>query len=1068
MRRNRKVNLFVIALLACIGLAGIKIYSTHAEDKSGIFDQLFAGDQYTVYIENEILNSEQLESLVRSSLPFRIYEHDAQTSESTSYLEIGLLECDYDSLTCNIGLDRYFMPSWGQERVKDYENVQIIVDSNIDQFFPMLTGGVLEINYPESLFVSEEEKANYVSDYVSKYNEWDSNTQTSTSYQYDNTNGKIVYSVTKDNVQIRNIEKDISDIVFDPAEGEYSDDFKKLTSGTLTIKTDMELSKEVVQAYVSSYGFNVEGNINNNKAFISLSKWNGETNDVEKHLVDLVRDSAIDLEIFSRVGLEQYISIPANTPEEADYSNNTQSYVSSYNNLNLYNYDDDNISEDIHSSCGYNVFDSENCYTTYTKRTRYGGNVLDVQVHKTPVRFTGYVESVSENYSNYIGNEIVVNADSIDEYEISSSLPNTHGFTKRVMICNQDKTLCDIALRDDDSREIEIHPVAIRQDSSISDDFKMAFNLNNDNSLDILTDARVNVEDFYLYFNGNSGVSLAVQGNKLIMQDYVKGIRETHRVNINLVSNEASAEFNSLIKANAEVYPGETNSDGLWENNIRNQKKLFTEQVSNGNISVHKCNSEDRACAVAFLNSDNKIEIHNTNIILKDGKRPRYSEAFPSDTIAIGAINTNDANLVSDAARAYFLGKKNVDAYLSNYSNGTAKVVLDWLETHTANIELINEEDTEARSAVDEAIAKLESEGRLSFEQTDLEYVNGFYYGSFSASGWDTMNFNSRRVQDKLTSIIGNNHISYYFASGNGGGSYYSEGMGGRILLYYDGVAYGETETPIVFNRNHIIYIPDDTLDSPEGYIEAAQKRVDDYLGSDSGVLISYGGEVSAELDPSWYDIDEDNFDGNDYIISRGGSEQRILIVKDSSKMQEASFVANDVYNNVTVSSDDANYPTDTVVSSDKQDTSSPLIRRWLEMLGLDDASIIDINLFSPSIGLIKDFSGVDFDVQLPIDWNKFKSKNLYAYYISDDGKIEEHPITYGGFFGRFKTGHFSTYIISEKIDDKVIEDINNPGTRDNGMKYVVVFAISATGVTMATSGVYIAKKKRQANSTTV
>ena len=175
------------------------------------------------------------------------------------------------------------------------------------------------------------------------------------------------------------------------------------------------------------------------------------------------------------------------------------------------------------------------------------------------------------------------------------------------------------------------------------------------------------------------------------------------------------------------------------------------------------------------------------------------------------------------------------------------------------------------------------------------------------------------------------------------------------------------------------------------------------------------------------------------------------LIIRNSSKMQNSTFNSIDVNNNIVISSNNANYPTDTVVSSNiiKNDD-------LLKNLGLSNAQIIDIDLYSPTVGKINNFDNVDFDVKVPINEDLLNGEKLYAYYIDENGNIEEHPVVIDDFIANFKTNHFSTYIIGEKTAaiDKLISETkkssineNNPNTKDNIIKWITLLCMSVIGV---------------------
>ena len=289
-------------------------------------------------------------------------------------------------------------------------------------------------------------------------------------------------------------------------------------------------------------------------------------------------------------------------------------------------------------------------------------------------------------------------------------------------------------------------------------------------------------------------------------------------------------------------------------------------------------------------------------------------------------------------------------------------------------------------------------------------------------------------------------------------GDRFMEEWGGEVVLYYDGIAYGKTESYFATNKRNIIYIPDDTPNTKEAFV-AAQKRVDGYLGKKSGVVISYLEKAEGDVADYFMDdnFDATGFDGNIYHIAYKNKEEDILILKNSKKMQRATFHATDVNNNIDVSSENANYPTNTVVSAETISEKTQKYKDLLKKLGLSVAQVVDISLYSPSIGDINNFNGVSFSVNVPIQTSLFGSGNLYAYFVSDDGKIEEHPIAMDDFMGMFGTNHFSTYVIAEKVDNKVIEEANNPSTYDDVKMWIV--AGSLCGIGLAGALVYIKAK---------
>ena len=97
--------------------------------------------------------------------------------------------------------------------------------------------------------------------------------------------------------------------------------------------------------------------------------------------------------------------------------------------------------------------------------------------------------------------------------------------------------------------------------------------------------------------------------------------------------------------------------------------------------------------------------------------------------------------------------------------------------------------------------------------------------------------------------------------------------------------------------------------------------------------------------------------------------------------------------------------------------------------------------------------NGVNFEVSLPLKNNNLNSNNLYAYYIDDNGNIEEHKVKVDDFMAQFETTHFSTYIIGGNA-------IKNPATSDSFVKLLIAFLISLFG--FITTFIYVKKIDKQ------
>ena len=1069
MKREKYIKYLV--LIVIIGLF-FNLKNIYAEGYVDQFDSLFASNQYILYTEEEINDTASLTTAVNNLMQYYYVQESWSSPNDYSTLNINLNSCNYvdtDHMTCNFSLKRNNTAGgdYSSTTVKDYENIEIIIESNIDQYFSFVTNNNVIIDYPEEMFNNNEnEKNSYIMQYFNSL--YVSNNNSSTSYGYDSNysslNIKMITRTDRTGQMItRVIKKQIDDVVFQFEEGDYSDDFEELAPNrTITIKSDTTITSELLNIYLSSHrphgitstiSYNVDGNISNNKVIIKKDEYISSIGNttLERHVVNLATAN-IDLDKFTAVGMGTTINIPADEPE-----NNLQQYIGNYFNMGqTSNETPDGGSETFSVRVDY--MDPTNVVVTYMKYDN-NGYIEDTQFHQAQVQFTGYSNTVSDTYNNNIGLEVTINADVLNMDTINRHFSGA----QRALMCNNSYTQCDIALYDPHTGTTEIHQVTLVLNNAISEQFINAFNINN-NAIDITMGEDVVImynsfsqsyydettSNLYAYdcrnFNGTMDKKCT-----LTLRNDRNNTTEMHDIEYNVVNANPSDYFESQVNTSIDVYPGETTD--VW-NRISYANNLFSKN-NDYNIRSMICNSSTSKCPVAIRNNSNNIEIQNSTINLHEGTSPEFSEYIPGDTINLNAINKNDPDFLYRASEGYLMSKTKTWSYITDYDNGQAQVVYNNLETHTMNLNFA-ENNAEHKAIVD-ALAEDIGNTHLRIKTDDLEFINNFYYNE-DMNNPVTSNYNSRIVNEQLNNIINNKHISYFLAVEGGLGSTFMSMFGGKVVLYYDGVAYATTYSYFDTVFNYILYIPDDTQNTPEAFIEAAQKRIDDYLGANSGIEVTYSRVLNNnEIDPNYTDIT--GSDGNVYRLTYKNRTTEFIIVKNSSKMLTSTFLASDVNNNINISSDNANYPTNTVVSSDILDKNSNAYKNLINRLGLTNALIIDINLYSPTLGDINNFNGVEFDVNVPLDESLLTGNQLYAYYIDEDGRVESHPITLDDIFASFNTNHFSTYIISEEasVSNKVNTD-DNPATGDNIIKYILLSCLSIIG--LAISILYLNKKK--------
>lgn len=143
---------------------------------------------------------------------------------------------------------------------------------------------------------------------------------------------------------------------------------------------------------------------------------------------------------------------------------------------------------------------------------------------------------------------------------------------------------------------------------------------------------------------------------------------------------------------------------------------------------------------------------------------------------------------------------------------------------------------------------------------------------------------------------------------------------------------------------------------------------------------------------------------------------------------------------------------------------------------------MFDLKLFSNSLNdYITELENGYFAVKIPVT-EKFKNGNLVVYYVTDDGKVEEHEVTLTDGYAVFTTNHFSVYTLAEKVTEsepiKDPENNNNnntvengetennnnnakadvPKTGDNIITYVIIFLASAVALT---TGLVLIRRKK-------
>lgn len=289
----------------------------------------------------------------------------------------------------------------------------------------------------------------------------------------------------------------------------------------------------------------------------------------------------------------------------------------------------------------------------------------------------------------------------------------------------------------------------------------------------------------------------------------------------------------------------------------------------------------------------------------------------------------------------------------------------------------------------------------------------------------------------------------------------------------YDGTLY-KAINELGTKGYNILYV--DSNVSNDKLLETIQNRIDNYIGKGKMTIYAsdydvdtYYNEKKSELN-QYYEPENEFYkeemkeleelkntssDGKIYVAKIDNNEYRFVIGKNTEKMYTPKLITSDFKTNITISTDKTNtIPLDTMINI-KELTSGEEYNKILKILNITNNEMFDISLFSNSIkDYITKLKDGSFEVKIPIT-EKFKDKELVVYYVDDEGKITDYPVTIEDEYAIFNTNHFSIYTLAEKT---IIEE-KNPNTGDNILVYIVLGGVALLGI-ITCAVVYLKKKK--------
>ncbi|MBQ6935167.1 MAG: hypothetical protein IJN49_01335, partial [Clostridia bacterium] len=170
-------------------------------------------------------------------------------------------------------------------------------------------------------------------------------------------------------------------------------------------------------------------------------------------------------------------------------------------------------------------------------------------------------------------------------------------------------------------------------------------------------------------------------------------------------------------------------------------------------------------------------------------------------------------------------------------------------ERHT--VDVIWNYDEKVSEAAQEFIKKFPNDERPWFNLTDMELVNYWAYKDTEGVKHTSL----ANYSGELKAILGNTNFLYLTDVRAGDDAIFYTATLGTGKLIHNGTVYFGSNV-VGARAQHAIYVPENTGDTAEELIAAAQKRIDDYIGEDI-VKITYADSTVTE----YYNSEIANYD---------------------------------------------------------------------------------------------------------------------------------------------------------------------------------------------------------------
>lgn len=465
---------------------------------------------------------------------------------------------------------------------------------------------------------------------------------------------------------------------------------------------------------------------------------------------------------------------------------------------------------------------------------------------------------------------------------------------------------------------------------------------------------------------------------------------------------------------------------------------------------------------ITNVNAATEYEENLIYRITPDGKNVTFKTIKPKNKAESYLILSNVVNNILDeegyTADVHCTDDELTKCDITIYKSGVVEPI-----SKTCDIN-VTYDLPEENEVVDSILSKIKTANDESdFENfyfiSDLNLINLYMTETDIDSIWSQNAARHLKFSKDFIEISNGSDVSFYLETRcGGGGEMYLYAMG-ETSLFYDNYNYANICTGIYLQR--VLYIPENTKETPEAYVKAAQKRIDDYLGKENEVKVTYGGSLSSLGEDEEDVIQREKTDGNYYNVTIKDETYKFYIMKGSNKqLEKPKYKGKHIKSNIKITTDNPTVPLDTHL------TIETIKNKDIEnVIGTDNYYAYDIKLYSDTKNAsIKKINNGQFLVSIPLD-SSFDGENVIVYYLDNNNKLKKYETIVKDGVASFETDHFSTYILAEETveedtfnntteNEDMLDDTPKTGTT-NLFQYVMI-AI----VILSTLGIIVLNKK--------